>query len=88
MFVTPRDSAFGKPAENIFIIYNVIPLARVIIGDISRVVWKQLLNTVFFLNIIVLPFECKYDIHFLFNSFHAICHLCLKYPWKWVFKPF
>lgn len=26
----------------------------------------------FFLNIIVLPFEYKYDTHFRFNPFHAV----------------
>lgn len=49
MIVRPRDSAFGKPVEKIFIIYDVIPYAGVITGLIPRVVLKQLLNTVFFL---------------------------------------
>lgn len=72
--------------RKIFIIYKVIPYARVITGLIPCVVLKQLLNTVFFLNnIIVLPFEYKYDIHFLFNPFHAVWRLLLNYPWKLFF---
>jgi hypothetical protein len=38
----------------------------------SHVVMKELLNN-FLKNIIVLPFEYKYDIHFRFNPFHAVC---------------
>jgi hypothetical protein len=42
------------------------------VTSMSWVVMKQLLNTVFSLIIIVLPFKYKYDIHFRFNPFHTL----------------